>query len=114
MIHTVESIREKVKTDPKWAIKALLTIYEKQTEDERVNEQTVHNNGVGFNGIDSQIMTSFAKQLLRNKNMSERQMEIIFKVMPKYAGQLYRIAELKEQNNLEVADDRAKVINQSA
>lgn len=95
---TVETIKQKISTDPKWAERAILALYERQTMDERISQQTNENNGEGFNGADAYILTSFASQLIRYKRpLSPKQLAIAFRKLPKYATQLYKIAQSKEQ-----------------
>ena len=88
-------IRERVGTDQRWAIKGLLRIFEYQTANEQATESTNEENGVGFTGVDAEILSSFAKQINKGRNMSPKQMAIIYKKMPKYAKQLMNIAEEK-------------------
>ena len=46
---TLSFVRAKLSTDPVWATKALVRIYqENQTNDEQVNQTTSHDNGIGF------------------------------------------------------------------
>lgn len=73
-------------------IKALLWMYDFQTDDEKHSERTKQLNGVGFNGVDGEILTSFAKQVIDRNFLSPKQMEILRKKMPKYAGQMAAIA----------------------
>lgn len=86
-------IKDKVGTNQQWAIKGLLRIFEFQTASEQATESTNEDNGVGFSGVDAEILTSFAKQISKGRNMSPKQMAIIHKKMPKYARQLMNIAE---------------------
>ena len=90
--HEVARIRGKVQTNPNWAIRGMLAIYKFQTADEKHLRETVHNNKVGFNGVDAEILSSFSQQVIAGRAMSRKQMAIIFRKMGKYAGQLYRIA----------------------
>ncbi len=86
-------IKEKLGTNHQWAIKGLLRIYANQTEDEKVIEETREHNGIGFTGADANILSSFAKQISeKNRVMSEKQMNLIFKKMPKYARQLESVS----------------------
>lgn len=85
-------IKEQLKTNQAWAIKGLLRIYDNQTSDEQVSETTRHWNAIGFSGCDAEILSSFAKQILGGRTMSEKQMAMIFKKVPKYARQLNDIA----------------------
>lgn len=90
------SIRAAITTEKKRAIKALLRLYEYQTEDEKSCGTVDNLNGVGFSGTDAELLTSFCKQFERRKNLSDKQMEILFKKIGKYAGQLTRQAISKK------------------
>jgi DNA-binding transcriptional regulator YiaG len=90
--------KQKLASHPQWAIRGCLAIYAKQTADEREAEQTREDNGVGFTGTDAEILSSFAKQIQRWEQdkrfpspLSDKQLAILHKRMPKYAGQLLRI-----------------------
>lgn len=86
------AIREKVGTDQRWAERAILAIYKNQTSEEQAIGDTKVHNSIGFTGTDGYILSSFATQLLRGRTLSEKQLTIAFKKMPKYAGQLCDIA----------------------
>lgn len=81
-------IRQMLGTNEHWAIKGLLRIFENQTADEQNNEQTRYDNGIGFTGADAEILSSFAKQVLKGRTLSVKQKKILHKKMPKYAKQL--------------------------
>jgi len=85
-------IREKVSTDAKWAERAVVALYHRQTADEQVIRETSIKNGVGFNGADANILTSFAEQIMRGRRLSPKQLAIAYKKLPKYAKQLLSIA----------------------
>ena len=88
-------IREMVGTDQRWAVRALVRIYNNQTEDEQAAEMTNHHNGIGFTGADAEILSSFAKQVLKGRQLSAKQMAILFRKMPRYARQLMEAADTK-------------------
>ena len=85
MVHYLENSDEMVR-------RAVVKIWELQTADEQLSEATRHHNGVGFNGYDAQILTSFAKQIRDGFRLSEKQMSIARKRMLKYTKQLVDIA----------------------
>lgn len=91
----IQYMREKLATNPHWATAGVLRIFENQTEDEQQAESTREHNGIGFTGIDGEILSSFAKQMLAGRPLSSKQMAILFKKMPKYAKQLVNAAENK-------------------
>jgi hypothetical protein len=91
-VWTKDEIKHLLDTSPKMVYRSVVKIFEKQTEDEQRAETTSHHNGVGFNGIDAEIMSSFAKQIMRGKKLSDKQYAIAHKKIKKYAGQLTKIA----------------------
>ena len=91
----IAEMKMNLRTKPEWALKGLKTIYESQTESEKSIGATVEHNGVGFTGVDSILLSSFAEQVLSGRVLSQRQMVVLLKCMPKYAGQLYKIAKAK-------------------
>lgn len=86
------AIKTAITTERDRAIKALLRIYEYQTEDEKACGTVDNLNGVGFVGTDAEILTSFCKQYEKRKSLTDKQMSILFKKIGKYAGQLTRQA----------------------
>ena len=90
-------IKEQVKVDARWAIRGLLRIYEDQTAEEQNAGHTHVHNGVGFSGVDGEILSSFASQIKKGRNMSPKQMVLIHKKMPKYAMQLEAASKITEK-----------------
>ena len=96
----IEFMKSKLSNDCVWAVKAMLRIYENQTSDEQINENVTHKNDVGFTSFDAEIMTSFVKRYQSNSESkfprpiaqlyTMKQLMVIMKIMPKYAGQLLR------------------------
>ena len=89
---TKEAIKARLEKDDKWLVRGLLAIYGRQTAEEQVYGQTVEDNGIGFNGVDAEILTSIALQYKERGFLTSKQMEIARKKMLKYAGQLAKIA----------------------
>ncbi len=92
----VEFLREKLSTDAAWAVRGMLKIYEFQTANEKELGGTVEDNGVGFSGADGDILSSFAEQIKAGRQMSLKQMGIIYKKMPRYSNQLAKIVEREQ------------------
>ena len=103
----IEFIRSQLEKDDRWMLRGLVAIYAKQTSEEQVAMQTKEHNGVGFTGVDGEILTSFAQQVIRRdvakklttaqpvaatEFLSPKQVIILRKKMPKYASQLLAIA----------------------
>ena len=87
-----EEIRTKVQSDSRWTERAVLAIFERQTEDEKQNDATLKRNGVGFSGSDAHLMSYYAKWLLAKKHLTGKHLERAQKIASKYAGQLAQIA----------------------
>lgn len=93
-IYTKEFIQDKIKTDTRWTIRTLEVIYNRQTTDEQLSEQTSEKNGRGFTGIDGELLSSFHKQVVKNRELkrptllSDKQMELCRKKLPKYWKQV--------------------------
>ena len=90
-VWTKDTLKELFLKSDEAVIRGMFRIYDKQTEDEKMVEDTVEDNGVGFSGVHGNIMTSFAKFYQERKYLSPKQMVTIKKIMPKYAGQLLKI-----------------------
>ena len=113
-------LREKLSKNAKWQIGGLLNIYSMQTAEEKQSEATIDYNGVGFTGVDGEILASFSKQVTaRTKKcrwcgkdpkdsyqckeckrllepLSYKQMMILIKKMPKYWKQIWDAAKFKD------------------
>ena len=82
-------IKSQLGTNKSWALRALERIHsENQTYQEQACQTVVEDNGIGFSGCDGQILSSFADQYARRKSLSVKQMDIVYKKMPKYWNQV--------------------------
>lgn len=91
-VWTEDEIRTLIQTNDKVLYGALLKLYACQTEDEQSCGATNHINGMGFNGVDAPILTSFAKFLKECGRLSSKQKEICRRKLIKYNKQLTRLA----------------------
>lgn len=94
---TKESIRAMLDCNDAWLYRSVVAIYAGQTANEQSQGGTLEDNGIGFNGVDGGIMSSYAQQLNRCGWLSPKQTYIARKKMGKYAGQLLAIAREKEK-----------------
>ena len=92
---TQDMIKELIRTNDKAVVRALLVIYNYQTDSEKAWGETKFDNGIGFNGVDANILTSFAQQVNARGFLSPKQMDIARKKMLKYSGQILKHMELK-------------------
>jgi len=99
---TKEFIQEKIRTDIRWVIRTLEVLFNRQTSEEQTSLQTYNNNGRGFNGMDGNILSSFYLQVQKRKLqnhptlLSEKQIEICRKKLPKYWKQVLEEIELRQ------------------
>ncbi len=84
----IEQLRQRLASNDRWALRALMRIYQNQTADEQCQETTIERNGIGFTGPDAEILTSFARQYQRRGCLSPKQMIILRRRIPAYARQI--------------------------
>ena len=90
---TLAFVKTKLATDPVWAVKALVRIYqENQTADEQVSQTTTHDNGIGFSGWTAKSGTYFANWVRSGRSLSGKHLAKARKIALHHAGQLTRIA----------------------
>lgn len=96
--------------NPEAVARALMTIYERQTADEQVSEETRHRNGVGFTGRDANWLTDVAKKWQRyGRWASERQCNAVRKSIKKYWRQL--LDEIAEKEGAVVLSGRRQPVS---
>lgn len=81
--------KEKLATNPVWALRGLMAIYKYQTDAEKAVGSVTVDNGVGFAGVDGEFLSSLARQYQQRGSLSAKQMQFLHKKMPKYAKQLW-------------------------
>lgn len=64
-----------LKTNDRAVARALVVLYERQTDDEKTSENTRHHNNRGFRPCHARMGTSMAKFYLRNGYLTPRQIE---------------------------------------
>ena len=89
-------IRKKLSTDKQWAEKAIIKLYHCQTDEEQWVEETRLKNGVGFNAIDAQLLSSFAKDIEKYGKLTHRQIKWAFCKLPKYCNQILNISNIEK------------------
>jgi hypothetical protein len=95
-VHTKASIKAMIEANDGWLYRAILAIYAGQTANEQRQGGTLEDNGIGFNGADGDILSSYARQLNQRGFLTPKQIFIARKKMVKYAGQLLAIAREKQ------------------
>ena len=69
-----EYVKVQLSTNPAWAQRAIVKLWERQTADEQAAQTTGHDNGIGFNGTDAFILSSFAEQINKGRTLSPKQL----------------------------------------
>lgn len=86
-------VKNQLGSNRDWALKGLVTIYQNQTADEKMSQGTIEYNGIGFSGADGEIMSSFSEQYRKWGRLSEKQLSIVLKKMPKYWQQIIQVSD---------------------
>lgn len=91
-----DSIHALLDSKPQAVVRALIAIYERQTEDEKATHATKLHNGVGFSAFDAEFCTDLAKKAKRGWTLSPKQLAVARNKMKRYWRQLAEIANAKE------------------
>ena len=89
-----EDIKNLLLVNDRAVMRAIIVIYNLQTETEQNSDETYDANGVGFNGVDAPFLSSLAKQILNKGYLTSKQMMYGRKKILKYANQLLNIANV--------------------
>lgn len=87
-----ETIKEQIKKNQAWLERAILALFEKQTSDEKITEDTHHHNKQGFNKPDAHLLSYYAKWIQSGKHLDGAHLEKARNKVLKYSGQLTKIA----------------------
>lgn len=93
-VWTEDEIKELVQTNDTVLYGALKKLYACQTADEQAEGHTKEYNGMGFNGVDSPILSSMAEFLLKTGFLTPKQKIIVRKKLVKYNKQLTKLANI--------------------
>lgn len=91
-------IKEMLSYDIRWAERALLRLYDKQTPEEKLFRDSGIKNGVGFNKYDCWKLTPIIQtiikkqQLKKNYVIPKKDMLSMFKRLPKYWRQILNMS----------------------
>jgi hypothetical protein len=89
---TEDEIRANLEKYDKWVERAVVAIYNLQTEYEKQAKGTNRYNGVGFNKFDAGFLTDLAESYKQYGGLTEAQIDAARDSIKKYAGQLAAIA----------------------
>ena len=96
----MDYVKTQLSTNPALAQRAIVKLWQRQTADEQTAQSTGHDNGIGFNGTDAFILSSFAEQINKGRTLSVKQLTIAFKKLPKYSRQI--ISEIPADKLIEI------------
>ena len=94
-----ESIQALILEKDQAVYHALLRIYDRQTEDEKIHEETRDWNARGFTGVDAEILSSFVKNYKKYGKLTPKQMAIARNKMKKYWKQLLEV--IRNENSFQ-------------
>ena len=95
-----ESIKNLILTNDKAVYRALLLLYSFQTEEEKYLEVTKTVNGKGFNKLDTEQLSSFARQILGGKHLTQKQLYVARYKLVKYSNQILLYMKEREENKI--------------
>lgn len=90
-------IKQLLAEKDKAVVRAVVAIYRRQTNDEKLCQLTKETNYQGFCANDASIMSMYAEQILKFGGLTQQQLRIARDRMMRYSRQLAEIAELREQ-----------------
>jgi hypothetical protein len=75
--------------------RAMIAIYNRQTEDEQIAQDTKHSNGKGFAASDARLGSYYAKWVLSGKQLTGSHLDKARQMSFKYIRQLAEVANEK-------------------
>jgi len=92
ILWTEEKIVHLLTNNNEAVARALVAIYNRQTQDEKSAENTHWRNNIGFSGADAHLGTYYAKWVLKGRQLSGKHLEKARQMALKYRRQLLSIA----------------------
>ena len=86
--YTKGELRELIRESPGYAAACLSRLYSFQTTEEQCVNGTIEQNGAGFNSCDGNILSDFARFYKERGYLTDRQLDLVRRTIPKYLGQL--------------------------
>ena len=111
----VEALKFQITQSREKICRALMIVYDNQTEQEVLKGETIESNSVGFSSLDANILTKMAIFYQNRGFLTSKQLGIVKRLIPKYAGQILNssierglIVQVSPRR-YEILDKRAKV-----
>lgn len=89
-------IEARIKDDDDFAILCLMKLYEKQESDEQDVQQSVYQNGLGFNKVDAGVLSPIAEKVKAGEILTPTELKMVRKLLPKYSKQLSLLLTQKQ------------------
>ena len=102
-----EYLKNLLKTNNKALLKAIVLIYDSQTEEEKRTNESVEDNKLGFSKIDAKDLSTVARKIKREEVLTESELAKSRNKMPKYWKQLMIISKRNMQEQ-KVKEERIK------
>lgn len=102
-------LKNLIRTNNTACLKAILLIYDNQTNEEKAAGISVEDNKVGFSKWDAEEMSAMARKLKKGKQLSQGELLRAKLIMPKYWRQLMVISKIK----MEDAKKMEELVNSS-
>ncbi len=93
---TPDAIKSLLDRNPQAVERAVVAIYQRQTDDERERDETRHDNGVGFSAFHAHMGGYYARWVLSGRRLSGPHLDKARRMMQRYVGQLMEIALQRE------------------
>lgn len=90
-------IRARIQHDNEFLVRCLLALYEQQELDEQEARHTQHQNGMGFNKSDSNVLSEYAEAVKSGYRLSEPQLQDARRKLTKYSNQLLSLLREEDQ-----------------
>jgi hypothetical protein len=91
-IFDIYAVQPNDERNNKRIVNMLLSMYERQTDGEQCTHETHVVNGIGFNAIDANILSSIANFYIERKFITRKQLQVTAKKLQRYKRQLLEIA----------------------
>lgn len=95
---TEEEVKKCLDTNERFVYAALMFLYNKQTDEEKVKGNTSEHNGVGFNAYDAPFLSAIARSYLEYGHLTKGQKEKTIPLLKKYSKQLTAEANSPKHN----------------
>lgn len=90
-----DQLHDLLKHSDKAVERAIVVIYDGQSDDEKRKGRSLAYNNIGFNRVDTEPLSIMAEQLLSGRHLTSRQLNEARRKMPKYWRQLMNVSKAK-------------------